>query len=77
MTGIVLVGQPRYKGTTIKLWPHCRNHGAGTSPSHCQPGLNVESQRFDQGTVLSCSVSLRGSRLALIIAATVEKMGQE
>jgi hypothetical protein len=40
-------------------------------------GLNVESQWFDQGTALSCRVSLRGSGLALIIAATVEKMGAE
>ena len=58
---------------TLRGQQHCEV----TSLSHCQPRLNVESQWFDQGTVLSCGVSLRGSGLALIIAATVEKMGQE
>jgi hypothetical protein len=41
-----------------------QQHREVTSPSYCQPRLNVESQRFDQGTALSCGVSLRGSRLS-------------
>jgi hypothetical protein len=41
-----------------------QRHCAVTSPSYCQPRLNVESQWFDQGTALSCGVSLRGSGLS-------------
>jgi hypothetical protein len=35
-----------------------------TSLSYYQPRLNVESQWFDQGTTLSCSVSLHKSRMS-------------
>jgi hypothetical protein len=41
-----------------------QQHREVTSPSYCQPRLNVESQQFDQGAALSCSVLLRGSRLS-------------
>jgi hypothetical protein len=41
---------------TLRGQQHCEV----TSPSHCQPRLNVESQWFDQGTALSCGVSYVG-----------------